>query len=117
VETANLENKITDLLSKNLLSVSQVAKALGIRKDIAAGYLETLKQQGKLELFVVGKSNVYTVPKKSNMKTEKPIRKIGIVSGKGGVGKTVVTINLTSALMEFGKSVIAVDAKIGRAHV
>lgn len=112
MEETNLESKIIDLLSKNLLSISQVAKTLDIRKDIASGYLETLKQQGKLELFVVGKSNVYTVPRKSNTKIEKPIRKIGIVSGKGGVGKTVVTINLTSALMEFGKNVIAVDADI-----
>jgi cell division ATPase MinD len=112
VEEANLETKILDLLNKNLMSVSQVANALGIRKDIAAGYLETLKQQGKLKLFVVGKSNIYTVPRDDVTKVEKPIRTIGIISGKGGVGKTVITINLTSALMEFGKKVIAVDADI-----
>jgi cell division ATPase MinD len=40
------------------------------------------------------------------------IRTIGIVSGKGGVGKTVTTINLAAAMMEFKSSVIAVDADI-----
>jgi septum site-determining protein MinD len=39
-------------------------------------------------------------------------RVIGIVSAKGGVGKTVVTLNLASALMEFKKDVIAVDADL-----
>lgn len=112
MKEANLENKILDLLNKNLMSVSQVANALGIRKDIATGYLETLRNQGKLKLFVVGKSNIYTVPKEAETKIERPIRTIGIISGKGGVGKTVTTINLTSALMEFGKNVIAIDADI-----
>jgi septum site-determining protein MinD len=112
MEETNLEDKILSLLDKNLMSVSQVANVLDIRKDVAAGYLETLRQQGKLKLFIVGKSNIYTVPREAETKTEKSIRTIGIVSGKGGVGKTVVTINLISALMEFGKNAIAVDADI-----
>lgn len=37
-------------------------------------------------------------------------RRIGIVSGKGGVGKTVVTLNLGAALMEMGENVIVLDA-------
>ena len=39
-------------------------------------------------------------------------RIIGIVSGKGGVGKTTTTINLSAALMEFKRSVIAIDTDI-----
>lgn len=57
----NFEKKILDLLSKELLSVSQIAKKLGIRRDVARGYLEALKNQGKLEFHQVGRSNVYTV--------------------------------------------------------
>ena len=60
----NFEKKILDLLSKELLSVSQIAKRLGIRRDVAAGYLEALKNQGKLELHKVGRSNVYMVPRR-----------------------------------------------------
>lgn len=37
---------------------------------------------------------------------------IAIVSAKGGVGKTTTTINLSSALAHFGRSVIAVDTDI-----
>ena len=112
MEVNTLEEKILDLLNKNLMSVSQVARALGIRKDVAAAHLEALRQKGKLELFVVGKSNVYTVPRSFFEVRKKRTRAIGIVSGKGGVGKTVVTINLSAALMNFGKKVIAVDADI-----
>jgi septum site-determining protein MinD len=108
----DLEFKVLDLLGKNLMSVTQVANTLGIRKDIAAKHLDSLKQEGKLELFVVGKSNVYTVPRSSPGSLEKPVRSIGVVSGKGGVGKTVISINLAAALMSFGKSVIAIDADI-----
>ncbi|MDI6826310.1 MAG: cell division ATPase MinD [Candidatus Aenigmarchaeota archaeon] len=39
-------------------------------------------------------------------------RVIGIVSGKGGVGKTTTVINLSTALMEFNKKVIALDADV-----
>lgn len=57
----DLEKRILELLSRKLLSVSQVAKELKIRRDVAAGYLEALKNQGKLEFHRVGRSNVYTV--------------------------------------------------------
>ena len=39
-------------------------------------------------------------------------RIIGVFSGKGGVGKTTTVINLSAALMSFGKGVIAVDTDI-----
>ena len=58
----DLEKKILNLLSKELLSVSQISKKLGLRRDVATGYLEALKNQGKLEFHKVGRSNVYTVP-------------------------------------------------------
>jgi septum site-determining protein MinD len=39
-------------------------------------------------------------------------RIIGIVSGKGGVGKTTVTVNLSAALIELKKDVIAMDTDL-----
>ena len=61
ITTDDFEKKILDLLSTKLLSVSQIAKELGVRRDIITGYLEALKNQGKLEFHKVGKSNVYTL--------------------------------------------------------
>jgi len=61
ITTDDFEKKIIELLSSKLLSVSQIAKELGVRRDIVTGYLEALKNQGKLEFHKVGKSNVYTV--------------------------------------------------------
>jgi len=56
----NFEKKILNLLSKRLMSTSQVAKELGMRRDVTAGYLQALKNQGKLNFSKVGRSHVYT---------------------------------------------------------
>ncbi len=60
----DFEKKILNLLRKNLLSVSQLSKRLGVRRDVVAGYLEALKNQGKLEFHKVGRSNIYTIPRR-----------------------------------------------------
>jgi len=39
-------------------------------------------------------------------------RIIGVVSGKGGVGKTTTVVNLSAALNQMNKSVIAIDADV-----
>jgi predicted transcriptional regulator len=57
----DLEKKICELLGKKLLSVSQISKELSINRAMAAGYLEALRSQGKLDLYRVGKSNVYMI--------------------------------------------------------
>lgn len=44
-------------------------------------------------------------------------RVLGIASGKGGVGKTTVTVNLALALSKFGKKVIAVDCNLSTPHL
>jgi predicted transcriptional regulator len=63
ITSDDFEGKILNLLSCKLLSVSQISKELGVRRDVIAGYLEALKNQGKLEFHKVGRSNVYTVSK------------------------------------------------------
>ena len=54
-----IEARILKILSERIVSTSQLAKELGIKRYILVGYLEALKNQGKLEFYRVGKSNVY----------------------------------------------------------
>lgn len=58
-----VEEKIIQILSKRILSTSRLAKELGIKRYVLVGYLEAMKNQGKLEFHKVGKANVYTVAK------------------------------------------------------
>lgn len=58
---SGFEEKILKILSERIVSTSQLAKELGIKRYILIGYLEALKNQGKLEFYKVGKSNVYVI--------------------------------------------------------
>lgn len=51
------------------------------------------------------------------MKSIKPVRVIAIASGKGGVGKTTVSVNVAVALAKMGKRVALLDADMGLANV
>lgn len=51
------------------------------------------------------------------MAKPKPVRVITIASGKGGVGKTNVTVNLAIALASQGKKVTILDADLGLANI
>ena len=44
-------------------------------------------------------------------------RIIGVVSGKGGVGKTFISVNLAAALAEAGSRTLVFDADLGLANV
>jgi flagellar biosynthesis protein FlhG len=50
-------------------------------------------------------------------KLKKPIGIYTIASGKGGVGKTNVVVNLAIALQKRGKKVLIIDADLGMANV
>jgi flagellar biosynthesis protein FlhG len=51
------------------------------------------------------------------MASQKPVRVIAITSGKGGVGKTNVSVNLATALNRIGRKVMIMDADLGLANV
>ena len=51
------------------------------------------------------------------MANPKPVRVITIASGKGGVGKTNVSVNLAIALASTGKDVTILDADLGLANI
>ena len=44
-------------------------------------------------------------------------RTIGVISGKGGVGKTTLVANISLALHELGENIIAIDGNIGTANL
>ena len=46
-----------------------------------------------------------------------PVRVIAITGGKGGVGKTNVSVNLAASLAEMGKRTLLMDADLGLANV
>ena len=52
-----------------------------------------------------------------DLDVEKETRVIAITSGKGGVGKTNLAVNLAIAMQTFGKKVLLIDADIGMANV
>ncbi|NOY62494.1 MAG: MinD/ParA family protein [Gammaproteobacteria bacterium] len=51
------------------------------------------------------------------MAKPRPVQVIAITSGKGGVGKTNVSINLAAAMVGQGKKVLILDADMGLANV
>ncbi|RMG29715.1 MAG: MinD/ParA family protein [Gammaproteobacteria bacterium] len=52
-----------------------------------------------------------------HMRHPRPVRVIAVTSGKGGVGKTNVSVNLAVALAVLGKRVMLLDADLGLANV
>ena len=51
------------------------------------------------------------------MKSPRPVRVIAITSGKGGVGKSNVTVNLAVTLAQGGERVMVMDADMGLANI
>ncbi len=51
------------------------------------------------------------------MGSRRPVQVIAVSSGKGGVGKTNVSVNLSLALVAAGKEVLLLDADLGLANV
>ncbi len=47
----------------------------------------------------------------------KPVRVVAVTSGKGGVGKTNVSVNLAMAMANAGKDVLVMDADLGLANI
>ncbi|KAB0489858.1 MinD/ParA family protein [Pseudomonas psychrophila] len=51
------------------------------------------------------------------MECEHFVQVIAVTSGKGGVGKTVVAVNLSLALAELGKRVVLLEADLGLSNI
>jgi flagellar biosynthesis protein FlhG len=72
-------------------------------------------QAEKLREVMRKKSNTYEKPIKA--KEGKKTRIITVTSGKGGVGKTNVSVNLALAYARTGRKVVVMDADLGLANV
>ncbi len=51
------------------------------------------------------------------MKNQKPVQVIAVTSGKGGVGKSNITVNLAECLAREGQRVLVMDADLGLANI
>ncbi len=51
------------------------------------------------------------------MKSQKPVQVIAVTSGKGGVGKSNITVNLAVSLAQQGQNVLVMDADMGLANI
>ena len=51
------------------------------------------------------------------MKAQQPVQVIAVTSGKGGVGKSNVTVNLAVTLAQGGEEVMVMDADMGLANI
>lgn len=80
-----------------------------MHNDQAAG-LRALQQQ-KAQANPSSVDDPVTVPKGH------PVRVLAVTSGKGGVGKTNVSVNLGVALSQMGQRVLLMDADMGLANV
>jgi flagellar biosynthesis protein FlhG len=58
-----------------------------------------------------------TAKREPRMAATRPVRVIAITSGKGGAGKTTVSINLAMATASLGKEVTLLDADLGLANI
>ena len=61
--------------------------------------------------------NLRNMIRKQNQNNIKNARVIAITSGKGGVGKSNLSVNLALELTRMGKKVIILDADFGLANV
>lgn len=53
----------------------------------------------------------------STLSGARPVQVIAVTSGKGGVGKTTVSINLAIAMAQMGRNVMLMDADLGLANI
>ena len=53
------EDKFLKILSEKPMSVSELSRKLGVRRDFLAGYLEALCDKGDVCKVEVGRSHVY----------------------------------------------------------
>jgi len=59
ISSTGVKARILATLKKNPMSVSELSRRLKKRRDFISGYLEAMRNEGKVEVITVGRSKVY----------------------------------------------------------
>ena len=59
ISSTGVKAKILAILKENPMSVSELARRLNKRREFVSGYLESMRNEGKVEVVNVGRSKVY----------------------------------------------------------
>ncbi len=130
----DLEGRILEELKRDPATVDDLSQEVDSTKSRIVDALELLREKHEIRTYKIGRSTVCMINEDSESIEDKPSEEegsdeertggidyesslenerpktIGIVSGKGGVGKTAVTVNLGAALLEQDEKTIVMDA-------
>src|SRR5262249_10528979 len=65
----------------------------------------------------MGSRDMKIIDNKQIQSLSKPVQAIAVTGGKGGVGKTCVSVNLATGLAAQGRRVVLLDGDLGLANV
>jgi len=59
ISSTGVKARILAILKENPMSVSELSRRLKRRREFVTGYLEAMRNEGKVEVVTVGMSKVY----------------------------------------------------------
>jgi len=59
VSSTDVKARILATLRKKPMSVSELSRRMKMRREFVSGYLEAIRNEGKVEVVTVGRSKVY----------------------------------------------------------
>lgn len=102
--------------SLELLTGMKIRPAAAPRSSVSVALKKAYGQTAP-HTTAPAKAPVVATPTKALRKEEKRARSISVISNKGGVGKTHLSINLAHALAKTGSKVLLIDADLGNADI
>jgi DNA-binding transcriptional ArsR family regulator len=59
ISSTDVKGRILATLRKKPMSVSELSRRMKMRREFVSGYLEAMRNEGKIEVVTVGRSKVY----------------------------------------------------------